>query len=241
MTPYVIDKSKRREYFLFFAFFTIISFSLGYFFGYQKAQSDSLINTIPPVAEKSAVEESAALENMPGAVKKVTSQGIKSTTKENKDSREGALHKNKTEKKTTKAINKTTHDKPRPMAEANTASKSQLKAKITTAKSIGAKSAPRPIKPSLVAVKPVAQVNALSAKFYSVQVGMFASKPNAEKFVNTLKNRGFDVYLGDFISSGGQEKYNVRLGPYTMRALARDNMALYKKSYTSPAYIVINK
>ena len=85
------------------------------------------------------------------------------------------------------------------------------------------------------------QNNVKVLKLYSVQVGMFASKPNAEKFVNKLKESGFDVYLGDFITSGDKKKYNVRLGPYTGRALAKENMALYKKSYSNPAYIVINK
>ncbi len=39
MTPYVIDNKKRQEYFLFLLLFTVISFLLGYFFGYQNGQS----------------------------------------------------------------------------------------------------------------------------------------------------------------------------------------------------------
>lgn len=78
-------------------------------------------------------------------------------------------------------------------------------------------------------------------KSYSIQVGMFGSKRNAEKFISQLQQDGFRVYLAAFVSSAGGEHFNVRLGPYSQRDTANENMKMYKISYSTPAYIVINK
>jgi len=76
---------------------------------------------------------------------------------------------------------------------------------------------------------------------YSVQAGMFAKKENAEKYADELKKRGFEAFVVDFISSSGKQKYNVRFGRFSQRNIASNKMAEYKKLFTTPAYIVINK
>ena len=76
---------------------------------------------------------------------------------------------------------------------------------------------------------------------YSIQVAMFNRKPNAEKYVNELQQIGFIAFLVSFTSSTGAEKYNVRLGPYYQRDQANENLALFKQSYSTSAYILTSK
>jgi len=298
MIPYVIDQKKRQEYFLFLILFTVISFALGYFFGYQNGQSDPEISAIKSSAVEPLIVEGGHLQTI-STDNKTEKQNVKKDIKAKDDAIVKANAK-KTAKKPVKNISKikdnnknskkTTKDKPKTkpkpksvskvkrIAEKKTVnlksdSKKEVSKKITTAKPKNQK--PQPVKiltsvantkvpadkselqgsglenaknsikqdaaPVVAGMQSAASSNKKADKTYSIQVGMFASRPNAEKFVEKLKLSDFDVYLEDFISSSGQKKYNVRLGPYTERALAKDKMALYKQSNTTPAYIVINK
>jgi len=297
MIPYVIDQKKRQEYFLFLILFTVISFALGYFFGYQNGQSDPEVSAIQSSAVESLIVEGGGHLQTISTDNETEKQNIKKDIKAKDDAIVKANAK-KTAKKPVKNISKikdnnksskkTTKDKPKTkptsvskvkrIAEKKTVNlksdlKNEVSKKITTAKSNNQK--PQPVKiltsvantkvpadktelqdsglenaknsveqdtaPVAAGMQSAALSNKKTDKSYSIQVGMFASRPNAEKFVEKLKLSDFDVYLEDFISSSGQKKYNVRLGPYTGRALAKDKMALYKQSYTTPAYIVINK
>jgi len=86
--------------------------------------------------------------------------------------------------------------------------------------------------------KPVASIKS-DQRIYSIQVGMFASKSNAESFIEKLTAKDFDAYVSDFVSSSGAIKYNVRIGQFEQRDQARDLLKEFKKSFSSPAYVVI--
>jgi len=83
-------------------------------------------------------------------------------------------------------------------------------------------------------------VQTSSAKrVFSIQAGMFASKSNAESFIEKLEAKQFDAYVSDFESSTGTTKYNVRVGRFDDREKARDLLKEFQKSFSSPAYVVI--
>lgn len=86
--------------------------------------------------------------------------------------------------------------------------------------------------------KPVITIKS-DQRIYSIQVGMFASKSNAESFIEKLTEKDFDAYVSDFVSSSGTTKYNVRIGQFEQRDQARDLLKEFKKSFSSPAYVVI--
>ena len=84
----------------------------------------------------------------------------------------------------------------------------------------------------------VAQVST-DKRVFSIQAGMFASKSNAESFIEKLEAKQFDAYVSDFESSTGTTKYNVRVGRFDDREKARDLLKEFQKSFSSPAYVVI--
>lgn len=74
---------------------------------------------------------------------------------------------------------------------------------------------------------------------FSIQAGMFASKSNAESFIEKLEAKNFEAYVSDFESSNGTTKYNVRVGKFENREKARESLKEFQKSFSSPAYVVI--
>lgn len=88
---------------------------------------------------------------------------------------------------------------------------------------------------------PVSNVTQVSTdkRVFSIQAGMFASKSNAESFIEKLEAKQFDAYVSDFESSTGTTKYNVRVGRFDDRDKARDLLKEFQKSFSSPAYVVI--
>ena len=59
---------------------------------------------------------------------------------------------------------------------------------------------------------------------WTVQLGSFASKANAESLVRQLKSEGFNVYIAS-VGSASARRYRVRLGPITDRGAASAVMA----------------
>jgi DedD protein len=58
-------------------------------------------------------------------------------------------------------------------------------------------------------------------KGWSVQVGSFANRENAEREVSTLRRQGFKSFLTEGSASGGKRLYHVRVGPEADRATAQ--------------------
>jgi DedD protein len=66
---------------------------------------------------------------------------------------------------------------------------------------------------------PVAPEPAPAGAGWTVQLGTFASRANAERLVRDLKSQGFAAFLTES-GSGGRELYRVRVGPAGARAAA---------------------
>lgn len=76
-------------------------------------------------------------------------------------------------------------------------------------------------------------------RVYSIQAGMFASKTNAQSFIDKLSEKDFAAYVAEFVSSDGAVKYNVRVGHFPSREQARERLKDYQRLFSSPAYVVI--
>jgi cell division septation protein DedD len=76
-------------------------------------------------------------------------------------------------------------------------------------------------------------------RVYSIQTGMFASKTNAQSFIDKLSEKNFAAYVAEFVSSDGAVKYNVRVGHFPSREQARERLKDYQRLFSSPAYVVI--
>jgi|GEM_PF-6746789 len=80
---------------------------------------------------------------------------------------------------------------------------------------------------------------ASNQRVYSIQAGMFASKTNAQSFIDKLSEKDFAAYVAEFVSSDGAVKYNVRVGHFSSREQARERLKQYQQLFASPAYVVI--
>jgi len=78
-------------------------------------------------------------------------------------------------------------------------------------------------------------------RLYSIQAGMFASRNNAESFIEKLAVEKFEAYISDFVSSSGAVKYNVRVGRFDERDKAREKLKEYQTFFSTPAYVVIGQ
>jgi len=78
-------------------------------------------------------------------------------------------------------------------------------------------------------------------RLYSIQAGMFASRNNAESFIEKLAVEKFEAYVSDFVSTSGAVKYNVRVGRFDERDKAREKLKEYQKFFSTPAYVVISQ
>jgi DedD protein len=74
---------------------------------------------------------------------------------------------------------------------------------------------------SAESARPVAQ------EAWSVQLGSFASKPNAEKLVHAVGDKGYAPYIAA-TGSGAALRFRVRVGPFTERAAAERALAKLK-------------
>ncbi len=91
-----------------------------------------------------------------------------------------------------------------------------------------AASAPPASAPQSAARAPVPAPSQAAAKAggagWTVQLGSFASKANAESLVRQLKSEGFNVYIAS-VGTAAAQRYRVRLGPIADRGSASAIMA----------------
>jgi DedD protein len=83
------------------------------------------------------------------------------------------------------------------------------------------------------AAPPVAQAEATGA--FMVQLGSFASRPNAERLAQQLKSQGFSAGVSQ--GSSGRHLYRVRVGPARDRAAAAQLQAKLKAAGHSGAVV----
>ncbi|HAF08451.1 MAG: SPOR domain-containing protein [bacterium] len=70
-------------------------------------------------------------------------------------------------------------------------------------------------------------------KFYSIQIGSFKSKDNADKLYKRYKDKSYDVFI-----VFEDNLYKVRIGKFKNEEDARNFMKIFQKAETIPAWIV---
>ena len=83
-----------------------------------------------------------------------------------------------------------------------------------------------------------AAVEAPPTKGWSVQVGSFANRENAEREVGALRRQGFRSFLTEGSPSGGKRLYHVRVGPEADRAAAQALTGRLESSGRSGSFVV---
>jgi DedD protein len=97
--------------------------------------------------------------------------------------------------------------------------------------------APQPTPPATEPVR-ASSVEAPLAKGWSIQVGSFANRENAEREVGTLRKQGFRSFLTEGTASGGKRLYHVRVGPAPDRATAQALAGRLRSSGRSGHFLV---
>jgi DedD protein len=83
---------------------------------------------------------------------------------------------------------------------------------------------------------PISASSDAARRGWSLQLGSFASRENADKIVRQLKARGFPVYVVSS-GSGTSVRHKVRIGPIADRAAAERLAAKLKAQKFSPAIV----
>jgi cell division septation protein DedD len=170
MTPYVIDNKKRQEYFSFLIFFTVISFGLGYFFGFHHGKSSSTEKVVIPVV--SVV--------MPDAKESINKGAVKDKKRKPEKSADKMSKKAKTSKKDIKdkKASKKVANKAKPKVKAKPKAKPKPKPKAVKSEK------PKKIIKKVVKkeVKPIVQQKTIveKPKESTVKKAVISKQPPAE-------------------------------------------------------------
>jgi len=76
----------------------------------------------------------------------------------------------------------------------------------------------------------------VGGNFFTIQVGCFSSKQNAQKLQDDLTSKGYDVYITPF-QSGGRKLYRVRVGEFVSRVAAEHTEKKLKMRESLPTHI----
>jgi len=200
-------------------------------------KSDTKKQTKKPEVKKSVAKKQPSKtkpESKKQAVKKVATKKPEAKKKVSKK----VVEAKKTVKPKEKAKTVNT-------AKSNTTKSPAPKTVSKNSSTVSSKSKSEPIKTDLASTpsKQTEQKNALdeNKRLYSIQAGMFASKNNAESFIEKLAEENFVAYVTDFVSTSGAVKYNVRVGHFDERDKARERLKEYQKFFSTPAYVVISQ
>jgi len=73
---------------------------------------------------------------------------------------------------------------------------------------------------------------------YSIQVGLYGIKVNAERRVDELKAMNLSGHLTDFVNSKGDTLYNVRFGYFLDKASVLAALETYQQQHTGDGYVI---
>lgn len=76
----------------------------------------------------------------------------------------------------------------------------------------------------------------VGGNFFTIQVGCFSSKENAQRLCDDLKAKGYQVYITSF-NSNGHKLYRVRVGEFVSRIAAEHTEAKLKTQEHLPTHI----
>lgn len=263
MNAYVIDQKQLKRYVIEIVVALVIAFSLGFVLGMQQIQLDTSsdhtavsenetnqTSAETPVTDNksskavSAADKAAEIENKKkAATEKALLEKQKSqqnTAEQNKIAKEKLALKKLAEKKLAKQKQAKEKLAQKKLAQEKLAKEKQAKEKAKQALALEQKKQQAAATTSSAIPPPSSTQNTQPIKrIFSIQAGMFASKSNAESFIEKLAAKNFEAYVSGFESSGGSTKYNVRVGKFENREKARELLKEFQKSFSSPAYVVI--
>lgn len=228
MKVFVIDQAQLVRYALLTLAAVVLSFLLGFLSALQLAT--------PPPSEVSVLQMSEEAVQTDETSADSTQPSGSESTEESEESTEAAKAA-EAEKKSQPKV-KTEQKTPQQKPEARPETKPEPKPTPVVAK------AGQPATQSSQSVTNVSVVAKSSSpasnqRVYSIQAGMFASKTNAQSFIEKLTEKDFAAYVAEFVSSDGAVKYNVRVGHFPSREQARERLKEYQQLFSTPAYVVI--
>ena len=255
MKAYVIDQNQLKQYIFIAIAALVLSFAFGYIVGggqngtFQEEPKTTINTAVTDTHSELAMKKDAnALSGK--AEKKIVQKDLKKPKSEKK----------KTETKKSIKKDKTVVKKTSTNKSASKPSTTEKKKTVVQKKTVEKEKKSASTKPKVAAVNAATtEDKSTSAKAessdsliqdkgqvddkrsYSIQAGMFASKNNAESFIEKLSVEKFDAYVSDFVSTSGAVKYNVRVGRFEERNKAREKLKEYQKFFSTPAYVVISQ
>jgi len=252
MTHYIIDSKKRQQYLQILLTFIVVSFGLGYIFGYLHGIPAEEIVTVKQENNASSAEKPLSIQPT-----NVEHNGV---NKKNQISNPVAKAKQPEKKKLLKQsqnikakqvktkpiqVNQSIKPKSATLATRSDPTKTVIDKTVAAA----TPSAPKAESEKNSLQTPNTDLNYDStseaveedSNQYLVQVGLFANRENASTFVEQLETRGFRASFEEFISTSGVEKYNVRLGPFSKKSVAQEKMSDFEQMHDSSAYILTRK
>ena len=263
MKAYVIDQDELKQYIFIAIIALLLSFSFGYIVGDgQDADSQRIPEKAIDSADTDLSSPLAMKKDTKVSADKVENKIVQKDLKKSKPEKKKEIKKKEVKKKpqakkqiaAKKTSSKKSESKPaitqkkKPVVQKKTVDKDK---KSTVAKSkpeeatAKAASADKKLSEKQASTSPpvsaVGQDKIDNKRSYSIQAGMFASKNNAESFIEKLAVENFEAYVSDFVSTSGAVKYNVRVGRFEERNKARERLKEYQKYFSTPAYVVISQ
>jgi len=254
MKAYVIDQDELKQYIFIAIVALLLSFAFGYIVG-DGQNADSQINP-EKIIDSTTTNLSSPLEmkkNAKISADKVENKTVQKDLKKAKPENKKEIKKKPPQKNKTVA-KKTSSQKPdsKPAITQNKKSTVQKKTADKDKKSEATKSKSKETAAKVAstdkqtntqsqAANAIEQDQIENKRSYSIQAGMFASRNNAESFIEKLAVENFDAYVSDFVSTSGAVKYNVRVGRFEERNKAREKLKEYQKYFSTPAYVVISQ
>ena len=222
MAPFLIDKRHVFTFVMLFLFLALLLFVGGFFLGHQYATNKTTSSTISelllPDAESSVLasaENYAATVNEPGEDIDVDTPDV-----DTNDIKEPVIESSVK------------------VAQSKLTATSVKNKTVTTNKVISSTEIVHdPIEVDMQLSKIVDNTTKENAR-YSIQVGLYGIKVNAERRVQDLISKQLSGHLTSFINNKGDTLYNVRFGYFLDKTSVDEALGIYQQKHTGEGYII---
>ena len=246
MNHIVIDYQQRQQYLMIFVAAIIVSFILGFWFGYHTVSPEIIIADDSYADSEYTAEENPSnldtdLNNKAENSKPAVSQSVADNKPVTKPAPKPVI--------AARPAPPVVAPPPRPVVTPPPVVKPVPVTPVNVAPpAVINKPAAVPVDNTSVVAEPEVSSetitnsslsDAASNTQYTVQAGAFDNRDNAMKLVADLNAKGFDAYAAESINSIGEIKFNVRFGRHSERDLVQKRLARFKQLYTTSAYIIV--
>jgi len=250
MAPLLIDKRGLLKLSFLSALTSVILFSGGFLFGYEKASSKQLEESVvevldlpAPVIVANQVEQQIPTAKLAGedidvdSPELIVTQNIKDVAVASKKKITDLSGK---DSKNVTSVDNEKH--PAKIKQDIVAITNNQKAKVkeknhieSDTPSIETKTIVLLTEKVLISSLTKDELNDIN---YSIQVGMYGRLVNAENMMKMLQAKSFDAYVSDYLNNKNEVRYNVRLGYFKDKKTAITALKNYKKTEKSDGYLV---